>query len=45
MEKDPKGVFFLWGKVAVQAPIGLMKAAWASEKSSSAAHWLGAVAL
>lgn len=45
MEKDPKGGLFLWGKVAVQAPIGLMKAAWASEKSSSAAHWLGAVAL
>lgn len=44
MEKDPKGGLFLWGKVAVQAPIGLMKAAWASKKSSSAAHWLGAVA-
>ena len=26
----------MWGKVAVQAPIGLMKATWASEKSSSA---------
>lgn len=45
MEKDPKRGLFLWGKVAVQAPIRLMKAAWASEKSSSAAHWLGAVAL
>ena len=43
--KRPEKGLFLWGKVAVQAPIGLMKAAWASEKSSSAAHWLGAVAL
>ncbi len=38
LKRLEKSGLFLWGKVAVQAPIGLMKAAWAREKSSSAAH-------